>query len=388
MKKLKSNILEIFGIFGVCIFQLKLRRILKKSVNPANEYVYIWIPPRLNENLGDLGMTTVIEDYYKNDKVVYLSNNISIHGFETKQKKLFFNYEQRSKELFESLKTHPPRILIIVGADTLDGAYGSVEPIFKLATAWNFQRSSVQTRLINLSWNGQKINYALKLILDRANSSGAKFFARDGVSLSRLQILGVNPVLTADLVFNLQPKTNVYLQNDFKIWKSINSSIVGIGFGEPLDKEVNYFEKMVGVCRSLLSESYSILLSPSGSSESDIELNQKLFRVLNSEDVFLYQDFSSNFEFIEVISTAKFGISNRMHFIIHALLVNVPVIGVEYQGKFEGLYRILEMSHFNIQSISEVDSAANLMARELHLCKGKVIKALPKLTELSRNNFC
>ncbi len=388
MKTFKNRLIEIIGTIGVFVFQIRLRRVLKKSINRNGEFVYIWIPPRLQENLGDLGMTTVFEDFYQDDKVVYVSNNLSILSFKTQNKKVYFNHQKEQGNLLTSLKQHHPKRLIIVGADTLDGAYSSVESIFKLTTAWNFQRSSVQANLVNLSWNARKLGFLLNFALSLTNSVGTKFFVRDAVSFSRLQAMGVNPILSSDLVFGLKPKTNLPLQQDFENWKSLNGSIVSIGFGIPVDEEINYLDQLVAVCRYLLSKSYSILLSPSGSSKSDINFNLALVSALNTEKVFFYQDISSNYEFIELLSKADFGITNRMHFVIHALLGHVPTIGVEYQGKFEGLYNSLEMQNFNLQSIAEISAAVGPLIDELQLCKEKIVKSLPRLIELSKNNIC
>lgn len=387
VKKFKNSFIEIIGAIGVFIFQIKLRKVLKKSSDHSGEFVYIWIPPRLQENLGDLGMASVCEEFYKDGKVVYISNNPSILGFKTQHEKVYFNHQKDQGNLFASLRQHHCKRLIIVGADTLDGAYGSIESIFKLTTAWNFQRSSVQTNLVNLSWNAQNLSFFLKIALAFANSGDTKFITRDAVSFSRLQAKGLNPILSSDLVFNLKLKTNLPLQQNFENWKSFNSAIVAVGFGIPVGEAINYLDQMVEVCRHLLGNSYSILLAPSESSKSNIDLNLALVSTLNSEKVFFYQDISSNYEFAELLSKAEFGITNRMHFAIHALLAHIPAIGVEYQGKFEGLYNFLEMQDLKLQGLSEISAAIGPLIDELPLYKKKIAKSLPRLIELSTSNF-
>jgi polysaccharide pyruvyl transferase WcaK-like protein len=387
MGGLKKRLTEILGILSVLVFQMKLRRMLSKSINLSGEFVYIWIPPRLDENLGDLGMATVFEESFKDQKVIYISNNSSILNFKTLNKTVYFNHQKDQRNLFACISQYQPKRLIIVGADTLDGAYGAVESIFKLSTALNFQTSSIQSYLVNVSWNAKKLNLLLKLILTLTSKVGAKFLVRDVVSFSRLESKGVNSVLSADLVFNLKPKPRYPLKESFEDWKSQNRPIVAVGFGVPLDQDPNYFEQMVEVCRYLLSNSYAIVLSPSGSSKSDLDLNFALLSSLNNERVFYYQNISSSYEFVELLSTADFGITNRMHFVIHALLVHVPSIGVEYQGKFEGLYDFLTMRAFNLQSLFEISSTIGPFVEELQISKRKIAKSLPHLIELSRKNF-
>jgi polysaccharide pyruvyl transferase WcaK-like protein len=387
MKKLKTILIEFFEIIGVFVFQINLRKVLKKTFNSSSEFIYIWISPRLHENIGDLGMSTVLEEFYKDKRVVFISNNSSVLNFETKQNRVYFNYRKEKKNLFDYLDQHHPKRLIIVGADTLDGSYGSVESLFKISTAWIFQRSSVHTHLINMSWNERKLNFLLKIVLELTNSAGTEFISRDVMSFMRLQAMGIRPILSADLVFSLKPKINNKLQQNFENWNSQNPAIVAIGFGAPRNEESDYLEKMVDVCRNLLDRSYSILLSPSETGNSDIELNRKLISILDSDRIFLYQGFSSNYEFAELISRAQFGITNRMHFAIHALLMLVPVVGVEYNGKFEGLYKLLDMEEFNLNSISEINAALQSFIINLQLCRKKVRNTLPQLVELSENNL-
>ena len=76
-----------------------------------------------------------------------------------------------------------------------------------------------------------------------------------------------------------------------------------------------------------------------------------------------------------------------MHFAIHALLMLVPVVGVEYNGKFEGLYKLLDMEEFNLNSISEINAALQSFIINLQLCRKKVRNTLPQLVELSENNL-
>ncbi len=383
----KKTISGLYNLFRVLIFQLQLKRFLSNTPNSSREYIYIWIPPRLNENLGDLGMFTALDEFYKNEKIVYISDNPSIHGLKTTQTKLFFDHKSSKKFLFDSLTHYQAKRLIIVGADTLDGAYSLAESLFKLLMAWNFQRSSVRADLVNLSWNDRKLSKLLKYALRLANDIGVGFYVRDSISLSRLKTYEVRTRLCADLVFSLTPKIDYPVQDVFEIWRSVNDSIVAIGFGVPYDNKGNYLEEMVQICQNLLDRSFSILLAPSSFSKGDKELCLKLVATIDSEKLFLYENWSSNYEFFEVLSKANFGISNRMHFVIHALRVHVPTIGVKYQGKFEGLYNHLDMQDFNVDKISDVSGVLDLFIQELQTNKRRISGNLTQLIGLSKNNF-
>ena len=85
-------------------------------------------------------------------------------------------------------------------------------------------------------------------------------------------------------------------------------------------------------------------------------------------------------------------LTGRMHLGIAALGQGTAVMGVEYQGKFEGLFRLLDLPDCVIQSDAAVDSTVlmgqlkALIDRRKEL-SDRIRRHLPQVVEMSKRNF-
>ena len=77
---------------------------------------------------------------------------------------------------------------------------------------------------------------------------------------------------------------------------------------------------------------------------SDVPVLRMIHQGLGSEQAFLVEEVLNADEIKHVISRCDGLIAGRMHISIGALGMGVPVLGLAYQGKFQGLWQ-----HFNLQ---------------------------------------
>ena len=387
MKKIWRDVHDLVQIQRAHRFQKKVRYLINKNQTATKERILIWIPPRPSTNLGDTEMIHIIDQHFAGESVIYLSNNKEVFNFKTEQQIVYFDLGSGKKEFYKLLSEICVTRFILIGADMIDGAYSFSDSIFKLQLATTFQIKGVNSSVVNSSWNGNTIPTKLKRVISRANKAGVRFVIRDVVSQSRLKGIGLNSSLSADLVFGLEDLVVESSNSNFSEWYRENPNFVVVGVGNKYRALNSDFLKIRELLEYLLLNSYSVALCPTNYLSEDIELNAALFTSFNSQKVFLHEKFSSGQELLDVLRNAKFGISNRMHFIIHAALVAVPVFGIEYQGKFRGLYESLGIKNLCLSDFSEV--LPSLKSNENHLddSRREIKKMVPSLRELSRVNL-
>lgn len=303
----------------------------------------------------------------------------------------------------------------VLGADVLDGGHGDGHE--KLLLMGDIAaRAGLQSTVLGCSINENPTRIMRSAWL--RVSPLLHICARDPLSLQRLtKLCRHKPKLVADVAFLMVPRKKSEVIESFYQWKKQQSTalrfVLGINMSGYLMKmlmkkeparfvnEMAYLELMASVIESLhhLIPNLSLVLVPHDrrSVASDVVLNDLLKdRLLGEFGNHLFH-LPSNVLADEVkciIASSSLVITGRMHLAIAALGQGVPCIGLDYQGKFEGLF-----SYFGIEdlcitieflahaSLDEIVAKVYSSLQESEQLKNRITLQLPRVRNLALKNF-
>jgi len=245
--------------------------------------------------------------------------------------------------------------LVIVGADSLDGAHSRFESLLRLRLASFCARRGVPTLLCSFGFNGHP-DPSTAEAFRRFPPQGVTLLCRDDLSRDRVaRLAGGGVQLSADLGFLLQPSRHSVLDTQVGSWLSARQRS-----GQPL------------VAWSLSPQALK-LLSPEQRSQAVVSCAQVIERLITERDalvVLMPHDFLAHASdpslLAEVLAQVPlparehvllpdgpysaadvtqcfarfdFVFAGNTHLMIAALGRDVPPLGVEYPGQSEGVCR-------------------------------------------------
>ncbi len=250
------------------------------------------------------------------------------------------------------------RALVVVGADVLDGFYSRFESVLRLKVAGFAARRGVPTLLCSFSFNGQPDPAACAAL--KKLPSQAALLCRDEVSRERVaRLVGERVELTADLGFLLEPSRSGVLEHTVAAWLRAGRGGSGPVFGWNLsphatkllseEQRAQVIRASASVITRLVHEREArVVLVPHDfrPHASDGDLLADVFAQLPAElqqRVLLAQGPYSAADVKQCCVHFDLVLTCRMHLMIAALGRGVPVVAVEYQGKFAGA-----LKHFGL----------------------------------------
>ncbi len=298
--------------------------------------------------------------------------------------------------------------LLCLGADVMDGFYRPQVTHRRLALVTLAARSGLPATLAGFSFNAEPAPGIVEAF--RALPASVNLCARDPVSASRLQDHLDRPVrTTADLAFLLAPVTETPAVAGVVQWlraeRDQGRTLVGVNANpllcrgpaglDPGAMVARYAELLASLETAGLKASLLLIPHDFRDSVNDLTLLEALHALLPP-------DLKAHARVVEgpirgdevkgICGELDFALSARMHLSIACLGQGVPVLALEYQGKFQGLFQhfgcgelVVTPQAFMASPAMAGDLAARI--RDRHRFRPQILGLGPHVRTLARFNL-
>ncbi len=295
-----------------------------------------------------------------------------------------------------------------IGADVMDGFYSDNTTLCLIELVRLAAITGVDATILGFSFNEQPTPDAVRALCNLPVS--VKLCCRDFLSHQRLTHHLQRPVeLVADVAFLLEPAQDSELATGVSKWigqqRDLGRTIVGINANSLQLKNLPhlklkdliqlYTDTLVELFSSHLEISFLMIPHDLRDKESDVltttAILERLPTYMSSYCMKVPTPCSAA-EIKSICGEIDLVFTGRMHLAIASLGQGVPVAGVTYQGKFEGLF-----AHFDLQGMTIAPEKAfqpgamasfltDIIAKHQELRQTVQIN-LPKVKALSSLNF-
>ena len=302
---------------------------------------------------------------------------------------------------------------MVPGADVMDGYYNESSPLLKLHLVSIAHATGLKCSVLGFSFNNQPKESCVSAF--QKLPSDVAIFARDPLSKTRFENHTNRQIsLVSDLAFLLKPDSDHEgIQNQAKLWieqeKQQGNIVIGINANKLLAKNLNTETppKLAEVFSNLikdlihLKQNISFVLIPHDYRQDALfpgdntlcELIKAQLPIEIQARCWLFANTRLKASEVKnICQYLDFVITSRMHLAIACLGVKTPVLGIVYQGKFEGLYSYFELEQMLIEP-QEAIKADKLLSCVLSGLENRdkmrqqlAIK-LPGVVELAKQNF-
>lgn len=295
-----------------------------------------------------------------------------------------------------------------VGADVMDGFYSETRTLHFLNLVALAAKTGADTTILGFSFNEHPSLAAIQALANLP--SNVRICCRDPISHKRLTQHLQRPVdLVADAAFLLHPAENSELVLRVSKWigeqQLAGRVVIGINANSIHRQSLPEFgfDALIRLYSNTLTElfsanqKFSFLMIPHDfrGQESDVSLAQAILEALSLEMKLYCLQVPTPCSAAEVKSICAdldVVFTGRMHLAIACLGQGVPVAGITYQGKFEGLF-----NHFELQGMTIAPEEAfqpgvltsfllNLIARREQV-RQQIQSNLAEVQTLSSSNF-
>ncbi|MHB1052281.1 MAG: polysaccharide pyruvyl transferase family protein [Thiobacillus sp.] len=291
----------------------------------------------------------------------------------------------------------------VVGADVMDGKYSPDLVEVMVSMCNKVFRAGIPTTIFGFSFSDTPNPRAVVAL--RQLDKGVQCFCRDPISLKRfVEFTGHSAELVADLAFHMQPaliSQTANLANDWVIEKrKLGLSVVGLNanvltaLGNTEDLFKSYAREITFLFEQNNLLAFLMLPHDLRKGQSDFD---SLARILDEipekyhDKIHLLAPPFDSWDVKSLASKVDVVLTGRMHLAIAALSQCTPVIGITYQGKYEGLFHYFEMEHMVITP-TQVGSPGLLADKIMSTLncknelKNRIFNSLQKVKTLSCTN--
>ncbi len=192
--------------------------------------------------------------------------------------------------------------------------------------------------------NNSKNRSLSKKILNRVNI----ITLRDPESQTELERLGVDePTIkvTTDPAFSIQPSGAKRVKEIFKIEKlDKEKKYFAVSVREWKRAEANFEQKVAELC-DYISEKYGMIpLFIPMQYKVDMGETNKITQKMKCKSMLLKNTYNAA-DLMGIISRCEIVLGMRLHFLIYAISVGVPVLGLSYDTKVESMLSYLQQSY-------------------------------------------
>lgn len=357
LMKLKKNIKKIY------IYILIKKYLKKRGGSPCNRVCVL--PAAHYGSLGDEAMVVALSGLL-NDK----GKIISIIDYDSGDL-----WSSSFKDLFSDHGTLPDNIrewntflaflskydsLYINGADVLDGKYSEKDSLDRLSYASLASNMGLNVVITGFSFNKNPSTGIVNFI--KGMPKDIMFCCRDIYSHSRfLELTGRKAEQVADLAFALKPDHESHYVTLVKHWiaskKQEGRLLIALApnvlfkmeqSGQDAVRYANIMFKLHD------THQCSFLLIPHDyrNRPSDLDCIREVYKFCGKLDVLLVDKICSAQELKAIASSLDCAITGRMHFAIACLSSGVPVCGISYQDKFDGIFKMVNQEDCLVESSS------------------------------------
>ncbi len=286
------------------------------------------------------------------------------------------------------------RLFCVPGADVMDGVYDRHQALAYLHMSDLAVRAGVRTRLFGFSFSSRPSPEVVERF--KSLSPEVVCCVRDPGSLARFErMTGRSGALVADLAFLLEPEKRAPIARELSRWIAAKHQVLAGTQEKPRVVAINANaltglekqEVIVGVFVALIEKlaaqhpNMGFILIPHDfrSEGSDASVNPVILARLAASTQARARMMTSPFDSWDakaIVGECDLLVTGRMHLAVAALGVAVPVIGIDYNDKFAGLF-----SYFGIDSL--VVTAAEAYAA--HGLETLVEQTLPRCEDIRRH---
>lgn len=307
----------------------------------------------------------------------------------------------------EILRERNPAAVLALGADVIDGHYGSLSAAKILVFSDIAARLGIPTTVLGFSFNSRPLP-VLRNFFDNLHEA-VRLNVRDEDSLSRFRkFTTAKGRLAADAAFSLPPNNGEELNaahNWVQSRRDAGDLVVAFNVhpmlfsdADPAKIRALILASAETLRRVSASRKVSWILTPHDHREEvgDPVCLRPIYDMLSPEfgDRLFYFDGRHRAATLKGLASLLDGaVTGRMHFAIATLGSQVPIMALSYQDKFEGLLRhfglpesllispsdVIRGGSFNLAIEAFVDDIAGL--------KDRVVAEHPKVMEASALNF-
>lgn len=376
-KRIQSKFVTASGMADEKLARLLARR--RRLNKPGVERVLI-VSPALQGSLGDEAMIQAIATHLRNHGARKVGLLVFSSGIQWGEVTGIDRHEMLPGALDHFGLTERAKLArigesydasVMIGADVLDGHYSVARSRRRLAMFETLGASGLRLVVAGFSVNGQ-MDAACHSDL-RHLSRKAMLCLRDPESYARLDVPPAAKALTADTAFLLTPGPRTASEATL-IAKlagmrdsgteffacNINAQVFAGQHPTSLDRHVEAIAEAVASLKAS-GAAFNVLLMPHDrrGALSDAVLLQRLEAALRSRGVAEISVMPSDLcpSAVKAIAgLCSAALTGRMHFAIACLGMGVPVLGIPYQGKFEGLFELFEMPASVLDPLHALDS--------------------------------
>ncbi|MFZ2857597.1 oligosaccharide flippase family protein [Acidovorax sp.] len=296
--------------------------------------------------------------------------------------------------------------LYIIGADVMDGYYSPGVSRQRLMLVKTFARAGVPCGIMGFSFNATPHPSVVEEF--RRLPETVRICLRDAVSLERFErLIGRRAQLVSDLAFLVHGVDSSEVSAMVKPWVQAqrldDRRILGVNVNPQVvahlaaDRETAIAESVAKACHELIGENISIVLIPHDFRPgcADFRVMKMVWNSLPKDAqrhvLLLEKPFTAQ-EIKSVCKNFELVFSARMHLAIGALSVHTPVCGMQYQGKFAGLFQHFEFGNdifISPEDALDPQRLGEFLRRHMNnaqTLKEQVVLRLPAVQELAKMN--
>lgn len=326
------------------------------------------LPAARYGSLGDEAMVIALaESLNKSKNVLSIINYDSKDQWGTIHCNLFSEQNTLPSSFFKFnsflkfLSCHD--VLFINGADVLDGKYSVNGSLNRLQYACLAFDLGLKVIFTGFSFNKNPPLSIISFI--NSMPEGIKFCCRDFHSHSRfVDMTQKKAELVADLAFLLDPDHRSSYVVLIKRWVELQRQegrlIIGLTPNVLFNNgqsvlDVKKYADILYKINTLYQCSFLLIPHDYRGKPSDLDYVQAIGKLCGDLDILLVDKVCSARELKAIASFIDFSITGRMHFAIACLSSGIPVLGVSYQDKFEGLFEMFDQRNCLVDSQSMGD---------------------------------
>jgi polysaccharide pyruvyl transferase CsaB len=208
--------------------------------------------------------------------------------------------------------------------------------------------------------NGRFNRFLTKLVLNKVDL----ITLRDQMSKDYLEEMGVNNkeiYVTSDPVFTLEPSSREVVQKIF-IDEGIpqGERLLGISIREW--KKANNLESKIAETIDYLIEKYNVkvVLIPMHYPE-DLKISKEVLNLVQRDGCYILSKKYTVEEIMGVIKELDLIVAMRLHSLIYAATQSIPMVGLVYDPKVEGLLNSIGMTYMiDVENFSTKDLIADI----------------------------
>lgn len=326
MKFLSRILLSVTNLAELALLPLSM---IVSSQRHAEKIV--WGPPRPVRNLGDRAMVEMAKSVFSDYAVGTIGPMSDFPVASLEDRTRLGNVFERRRAFRRILGASS---LVVVGADIVDGHWGEANAVKKIRSARIVARNGAEAAIVGFSWNANPSKRALRE-MRKAVRDGVKLFPRDSLSHQRLKSHGISNFLSTDLAFHFARELR---KVSLPLSESRGGKTVVMNLSWSAGRHEEQLQAHETIWRELNSHGYKVIWVPTDLEPqvSDLNLINKLpSDILKNSDILTTTDLH---KVLGVLASADFVVTGRMHLAILSWVVGTPAIGLEYQGKFEGMF--------------------------------------------------